>query len=193
MKRLTSLLLTATLWASFILSCSAQGLKMIPVHFHNLTNRPIELSRMDEQINFLNRIYTEQKTPFRFQLSSIDTVDARLGAKSDLNVMIEDLPCSFMEGCTYGKSAFPWDSLVDPPKDEIHLDPKALPNGKDASGLVLAHEIGHWFGLYHESFEPIGKVGNCMDVPHLDKADPTCKLTPEQLYRMSIMYKTFRQ
>lgn len=187
MKKLTSLLLALTLWTS----CSAQNLKMIPVHFHNLTKAPISHAQLDDQITELNRVYSLERTPFQFQLASIDQIDTRSGGKRDLNVRITPLDCDF-SGCKYGESAFPWDAPFEPDQDKIDLDPTALPSGT-ASGIVLAHEIGHWLGLYHTSGARVKEVANCMDVPNMEISDPICHFTPAQLNRMSVLFGIFRQ
>ncbi len=192
MKRITSLILTLTLWASLAVSCSAQAVKFIPVHFHNLTGRVVEHSRYDEQINFLNTIYKGQNTPFRFTLSSIDTVPTHIGSARELNVNVEDEIVECFYTCL-GKSAFPWDAPFEPKNDDIELTESVLSGPSGASGVVLAHEIGHWLGLYHESFQRVDGVGNCIDVPNLTPFSQKCYYTYEQVYRMRLLHAKFRQ
>jgi hypothetical protein len=46
----------------------------------------------------------------------------------------------------YGKSNFPWNTRKDTHLDFVRMAAFAMP---PADSATLAHEVGHWFGLYH--------------------------------------------
>lgn len=193
MKKLISLFLPIILMLGFTFSCLAQSLQFIPVHFHIRTQTPVSISRLDEQINLLNRIYTHENAPFRFTRSSVDSKAILINVPHDLNVMVEDeiMEC---DACL-GRGSFPWDAQFNPSRDRIDLLQVVLTSGeaKGPSGLVLAHEIGHWLGLYHEKAGLRDGTGNCMDIPHLTVYDQKCYFTSEQLVRMAALYRQFRK
>lgn len=195
LSALQGLVLTIVLLVSFALTCLAQTIVMVPVRLH-LLNGAMARPQIDEQINFLNRIYTDQKSPFRFHLVSIDTEPKKIGSRNELNVFIDDI---FNRCFCLGYSAFPWDAPFEGKDDVIFLDFRVIagaapsPLANQSSGVVLAHEVGHWLGLYHDRVIIPGEEPNCMATPPWISADnQQCKLTDTQIYRMRVLYSKFR-
>lgn len=51
-----------------------------------------------------------------------------------------------------GWASFPWDYQHNPQNDGVLMDYGYLPGGRQAAyntGRIMAHEIGHWAGLFH--------------------------------------------
>lgn len=102
-------------------------------------------------------------TPFRFTLKGIDRTAndtwytdgntramkaaLRKGDAKTLNVYL----CSIIPNGLVGYAVFPSWYKGDPIGDGVVYDNTSLPGGSGGytSGRVLAHEVGHWAGLYH--------------------------------------------
>ena len=156
---------------------SALGRTTIPVAFHVITRGSsvaegnIPLSQIQSQIDVLNAAYAGStggaKTPFRFELVSVDrtlkvgwfnmaprTARERemkqalhVGGASTLNVYTADLGHYLL-----GWATFPWNYPAEPWRDGVVLLYSSLPGGTAApynEGDTATHEVGHWLGLYH--------------------------------------------
>jgi hypothetical protein len=61
-------------------------------------------------------------------------------------------PGTYMGGTLLGWATFPWELAANPLMDGVVMNNLALNNGGTTSynsGDVVAHETGHWLGLYH--------------------------------------------
>jgi len=172
---------------------ATMGPVTIPVAFHVITRGDtyndgnIPLSQIQAQIDVLNASYSGAtggaKTPFRFQLASVDrTLNVgwfnmspgtgreaamksalRVGGASTLNIYTADLGHYLL-----GWATFPWNYASASSNDGVVILYSSLPGGTAApyNGVDTAtHEIGHWLGLYH-TFQ-----GGC--TPPGDQVDDT--------------------
>jgi hypothetical protein len=172
---------------------ATMGPVTIPVAFHVITRGDtyndgnIPLSQIQAQIDVLNASYSGAtggaKTPFRFQLASVDrTLNVgwfnmaprtgreaamksalRVGGASTLNIYTADLGHYLL-----GWATFPWNYSSASSNDGVVILYSSLPGGTAApynGGDTATHEIGHWLGLYH-TFQ-----GGC--TPPGDQVDDT--------------------
>jgi hypothetical protein len=149
----------------------------IPVAFHVITRGDtyadgnIPNSQIKAQIDVLNDAYAGRtggaKTPFRFELVSIDRTEnpgwfnlgpgtggersmkeaLRVGGRDTLNIYSAKLTQFLL-----GWATFPWNYTSDPALDGVVVLFSSLPGGTAApynEGDTATHEIGHWLGLYH--------------------------------------------
>ena len=186
MRRLTSLLLPIVLTLSFGLSCLGQSIRFIPIHFHSDPEVGSTRAQADNQIKNLNQIYSDQNTPFRFTIHSIDNEPIRKGGAGDLNVYVHEIPTRPFYVLAY--ATWPWNYKKEPELDGIHLRPLVAD-----SGVVLAHEIGHWLGIYHDSVPLRYGIPNCMDTPKMETTDKRCYFNSEQLETMRVNYDLYRK
>jgi hypothetical protein len=157
----------------------------IPVAFHVITRGSsysdgnIPLSQIQAQVDVLNDSYSGRtggaKTPFRFQLASVDRTEntgwfnmapgtgretamkeaLRVGGADTLNVYTADLGHYLL-----GWATFPWNYAANPSADGVVILYSSLPGGTEApynEGDTATHEVGHWLGLFH-TFQ-----GGCTD------------------------------
>ena len=172
---------------------ATMGPVTIRVAFHVITRGDtyndgnIPLSQIQAQIDVLNASYSGAtggaKTPFKFQLASVDrTLNVgwfnmaprtgreaamksalRVGGASTLNIYTADLGHYLL-----GWATFPWSYASAPSNDGVVILYSSLPGGTAApynGGDTATHEIGHWLGLYH-TFQ-----GGC--TPPGDQVDDT--------------------
>lgn len=148
--------------------------EVVNVHFHVIQTEvegAVDDATLATQVDVLNDSFSLRGTSFL--LASIDrTLNSswfngcdsgpakqmkRLlhqGSATDLNVYI----CKPRR--VLGIASFPWLYAKSPAEDGIVLHYSVLPGGSDPSfntGKVLAHETGHWMGLFH-TFQ-----GGCID------------------------------
>jgi pregnancy-associated plasma protein-A len=140
---------------------------VVNVHFHVIENG--EAGAVDDetiatQIDVLNDSFNLRG--ISFVLASIDRTISKnwftrcdaegplkrmkdalhLGVATDLNVYTCE-PTRFL-----GRATFPWSYAGSPLEDGVIMHYRVLPGGSDPNfntGEVLAHETGHWMGLYH--------------------------------------------
>jgi hypothetical protein len=154
-----------------------------------------------EQIDVLNRAYSGKTggapTPYRFTMGGINRVTKpewrtispgsreetamkktlRVGGISTLNVYVTDIippKNQNVKGKILGFATFPFTYRMQPTMDGIVLNYRVVP-GSDVPnynvGHVLAHETGHWLGLFHTF------TGGC-DNPFNDLVTDTPRETP---------------
>jgi hypothetical protein len=149
----------------------------IPVAFHvilsgNANNDGVVTdAQIKAQIDVLNASYSGRtggaKTPFRFELASVDrTVNPgwfnlgpgtggelamksalRVGGVNTLNIYTAKLTQFLL-----GWATFPWDYTSAPALDGVVILYSSLPGGTAVpynEGDTATHEVGHWLGLYH--------------------------------------------
>ncbi len=174
-------------------NAASMGRVNIPVAFHVITRGDgytdgnIPMSQINAQIDVLNQSYGGStggwKTPFRFQLVSVDrTLNVgwfnmapgtgreqamktalRVGGSNTLNIYTADLGHYLL-----GWATFPWNYASTSWRDGVVILYSSLPGGTAApynEGDTATHEIGHWLGLFH-TFQ-----GGC--VPPGDQVDDT--------------------
>lgn len=142
-------------------------------------SREVPDEALVEQIDVLNRAYSGKTggaaTPFRFQLGGINRVNKpewrtispgsnqesamkkalRVGGVTTLNVYITDIvppPKQNVKGKILGFATFPFTYRMQPTMDGVVLNYRVVPGSDVANynvGHVLAHETGHWLGLFH--------------------------------------------
>lgn len=142
-------------------------------------SREVPDEALVEQIDVLNRAYSGKtggtSTPYRFTMGGINHVNQpawrtispgsneesvmkktlRVGSVTTLNVYITDIvppPNQNVKGKILGFATFPFTYRMQPTMDGVVLNYRAVP-GSDVEkynvGHVLAHETGHWLGLFH--------------------------------------------
>ena len=147
------------------------ALVTVPVYFHVVTDDAgvgnVSDTALSEQISVMNIAFAggqasgAANTNYRFTLAGIDrtantawynaginTADEiamktalHQGSADDLNIYIKLSDVG-------GYSTFPWGYAAKPLEDGIVAPASALPGGA-YSGEGMAHEAGHWLGLYH--------------------------------------------
>ena len=174
-------------------NAASMGRVNIPGAFHVITRGDgytdgnIPMSQIQAQIDVLNQSYGGStggaKTPFRFQLASVDrTLNVgwfnmapgtgretamktalRVGGANTLNIYTADLGHYLL-----GWATFPWSYASTSWRDGVVILYSSLPGGTAApynEGDTATHEVGHWLGLFH-TFQ-----GGC--VPPGDQVDDT--------------------
>jgi hypothetical protein len=149
----------------------------VPVAFHVITRGPtyreghVPMEQIEAQIDVLNDSFAGRtggaKTPFRFELLSVDYTQRpgwfslgpgtggeramkealRVGGPETLNIYTAKLTQLLL-----GWATFPWDVDAEPTYDGVVLLYSSLPGGSAApynEGDTGTHEVGHWVGLYH--------------------------------------------
>ena len=158
-------------------NAASMGRVNIPVAFHvitrgdSYTDGNIPMSQINAQIDVLNQSYGGStggsKTPFRFQLVSVDrTLNVgwfnmapgtgreqamktalRVGGSNTLNIYTADLGHYLL-----GWATFPWNYASTSWRDGVVILYSSLPGGTAApynEGDTATHEVGHWLGLFH--------------------------------------------
>jgi hypothetical protein len=142
-------------------------------------SREVPDEALVEQIDVLNRAFSGKTggaaTPYRFKLGGINHVNRpewrtispgskqetamkktlRVGGVTTLNVYITDIvppPNQNVKGKILGFATFPFTYRMQPTMDGVVLNYRTVPGSDVANynvGHVLAHETGHWLGLFH--------------------------------------------
>jgi len=149
------------------------GTVEIPVWFHvinkgsGIANGDVPDSQIADQIDVLNKSYSDSHMPFHFTLAGTDRTKnttwytvtpntsaqtamkkaLRKGGPETLNIYLANLG-----GGLLGYSTFPSDYASNPKDDGCVILFTSLPGGSAAPynlGGTVTHEVGHWVGLYH--------------------------------------------
>ncbi|KAJ7116786.1 metalloprotease [Mycena crocata] len=85
----------------------------------------------------------------------------RLGGPDDLNVYTVNFTT---DPAILGWATFPWDYATAPLNDGIVMYYDTLPGGNNINNAnTMAHEAGHWLGLYHVFQGGCGATGDLVD------------------------------
>lgn len=167
----TSELMAIELGVAELESAAPPAIVTIPVYFHIITDASgvgdVSDTALTQQIAVMNVAFAggqasgAANTNYRFSHAGTDrtantawynagvnTVDEiamktalHQGSADDLNIYIKLSDVG-------GYSTFPWGYATKPLEDGIVSPASALPGGA-YSGEGMAHEAGHWLGLYH--------------------------------------------
>ena len=159
----------------------------VPVYFHVITkgtgiaNGEVPDSQITAQMEYLNKSYSDAHMPFHFTLAGTDRTlnktwfnvgpntsaqtamkkALRKGGPETLNVYLANL-----SGGLLGWATFPSDYPSNPKDDGIVILFSSLPGGSTAPfnlGGTVAHEAGHWVGLYHTFQDGCSTTGDEVD------------------------------
>jgi hypothetical protein len=100
-----------------------------------------------------NRAWYAAKPGSRAEAEMKQTISGTAGNSSlnRLNIYTNS-PGTYMGGTLLGWATFPWELASNPLMDGVVMNNIALNHGGSTSynaGDVVAHEVGHWLGLYH--------------------------------------------
>jgi hypothetical protein len=100
-----------------------------------------------------NKAWYAAKPGSRGEAEMKQTISAQAGndPRTVLNIYTNS-PGVYMGGTLLGWATFPWELASNPSMDGVVMNHIALDNGGTTSynsGDVVAHEVGHWLGLYH--------------------------------------------
>ena len=106
-----------------------------------------------QPVKFNNRSWYKATPGSRGETEMKQTISSMPGNSSlnHLNIYVTN-PNTYMGGTLLGWATFPWELTSLPLMDGVVMNNIALNNGGSTSynaGDVVAHEIGHWLGLYH--------------------------------------------
>jgi Pregnancy-associated plasma protein-A len=177
----------------------------INVQFTHITdgNRgPIQEQQRRDQIEILNKAYSNSGIKFTYEPSSVRTVNkpawfhmgqssaAEREAKTELQVPPEynlNVYTAELQAGLLGWATFPYDLLGNRVMDGVVILWTTFPGGTEAPynlGHVCTHQIGHWLGLWH-TFQGgcmgiDGIVGDCdlvVDTPAHERPNFGCPST----------------
>lgn len=100
-----------------------------------------------------NRSWYTAKPGSRAEIEMKQTISAQAGndPRTVYNIYT-NAPGTYMGGTLLGWATFPWELAGNPSMDGVVMNNIALNHGGTTSynaGDVVAHETGHWLGLYH--------------------------------------------
>jgi len=149
---------------------TTNGTITVDVYFHIITPDGVQgvvtATQIQDQISVMNAAFVN--TPFKFNLTSVDTTVKRLwwytlslgstaeramktalrrGTAKDLNIYTAN-----PGGGLLGWATFPSSYARKPKDDGVVVKFSSLPGGTAAPynlGDTATHEVGHWLGLYH--------------------------------------------
>lgn len=171
--------------------------RRIKVFFHvinkgedPLRDGNIPRTQIDAQMNVLNDAY--KSTNFQFELSGVDrwtkpewfTMEKGLGAETEakeaLGVKQKDVLNIYTANILpYGWAVYAQKASLTPYKDGVVIRFSTLPGGTSApynEGKTMAHEVGHWLGLYHTFEHGCATPGDGVgDTPPEDAASRKCE------------------
>lgn len=180
-----------------------RGTIVVPVAVHvvrrDAAAGEVSDARIGRQIRVLNRVF--RKSAFRFTLASVDRTESRkwhrgcrpygdrgrlrrayrkmagrlaVDPASTLNVYA----CDLIGQGLLGAATAPWFFLGESPLDGVVVDYRTLPGGgatpRDGGG-TLAHQVGHWLGLYDTFQDGCAAPGDAVaDTPYEALAASGC-------------------
>ena len=106
-----------------------------------------------QPVKFNNRSWYKATPGSRAEAEMKQTISSMPGNSSlnSLNIYVTN-PNTYMGGTLLGWATFPWELAGNQLMDGVVMNNIALNNGGTTSynaGDVVAHEVGHWLGLYH--------------------------------------------
>jgi hypothetical protein len=106
-----------------------------------------------QPVTYDNRTWYAAKPGSRGEIEMKTTISAMAGnnPQTVLNIYT-NAPGTYMGGTLLGWATFPWELAGNPGMDGVVMNNIALNLGGTTSynaGDVVAHEVGHWLGLYH--------------------------------------------
>jgi hypothetical protein len=151
------------------------------IHITDGNQGTVNEDQRKEQIDVLNKAYSKSGFTFRYEPSSVKTIDrpawfnmgyrsaAERDSKEALQVPPEyslNLYTANLQRGLLGWATFPWDLAGDRIRDGVVILWSTLPGG-DAGpfnlGQTCTHEIGHWLGLYHTFQGGCNGIGDEVD------------------------------
>lgn len=141
----------------------------------------IEEQQREQQIEVMNKAFSESGIKFAYKPSSVVTANkpawfnmghgsaAEREAKTQLHVPSAyslNLYTAGLQGGLLGWARFPWQLAGDPIMDGVVILWSSFPGGESEPynlGQTCTHEVGHWLGLFHTFQGGCDEIGDEID------------------------------